>query len=184
MFEVHEVDDGQVAFTTVSDDLRTFMKYLENSNYSTIIYALNNRSKLINNDNEIKKSSSLNHLHDISGYCDVISTELSNFYNKNIIFWPCPKMKFYCFKFIRICLLNMNSIVISKYLRSLSKRKRQMPKMSQTMSWAKEQMRCIFVIVKKSQEDEKKLYLTQAKSIQNKYSLNFDSGKSSQTKFN
>lgn len=50
------------------------MKYLENTNYSTLIYVLSN-----NNTRD-------------AGYCDM-AEHLSEAFNKDVLFWPCPRMK-------------------------------------------------------------------------------------------
>lgn len=68
--------------------MRSLILQLENSKFSTFVYVFSNSSKSGDDkDSEGQRFSSF------SGYCDVIASELSILYNKNIIFWPCPKMK-------------------------------------------------------------------------------------------
>lgn len=71
---------------------------MESSKYSTIINVwYNGSSKESHHDNKLNDlpylQETTNHHNGISGYCDVMSSELASLYNKNIIFWPCPKMK-------------------------------------------------------------------------------------------
>ncbi|GAB0090530.1 hypothetical protein DMENIID0001_052670 [Sergentomyia squamirostris] len=54
--------------------LSALMKYLENNNYSVIIFVLSN-----NNTRD-------------AGYCDM-AEQLSVTFSKDVIFWPCPRMK-------------------------------------------------------------------------------------------
>lgn len=68
--------------------MRSLIQQLENSKYSTIVYVFSNNSKISDD-----KDAENQRFGDFFGYCDVISTEFSMLYNKNIIFWPCPKMK-------------------------------------------------------------------------------------------
>jgi hypothetical protein len=42
--------------------------------------------------NSSKTSDNLLDNEDFFGFCDEISFEFSTIYNKNVIFWPCPKM--------------------------------------------------------------------------------------------
>lgn len=70
-------------------DIRTLIHHLEHSNFSTLIYVLSNGSReASNSDNPVIDTSRY-----VSSYCDVISSELSSLYQRNIIFWPCPRMK-------------------------------------------------------------------------------------------
>ena len=71
--------------------MKSLIQQLENTKYSTIVYVLSHNSKL-GEDNQIKEGES-QQTGDISGYCDVMASELSILYNKNIIFWPCSNMK-------------------------------------------------------------------------------------------
>lgn len=72
-------------------DMKSLIQQLENSKYSTIVYVFSNSLKM-GDENLIKDAESQRH-GDFLGYCDVIAAELSLLYGKNIIFWPCPKMK-------------------------------------------------------------------------------------------
>lgn len=71
--------------------MKTLIQQLENSKYSTIVYVFNNSSKV--GDDISMENAEGQRFGDFFGYCDVIATEFSQLYNKNIIFWPCPKMK-------------------------------------------------------------------------------------------
>lgn len=71
--------------------MRSLIQQLENSKYSTIVYVLSHSSKT-EDDSQVKDVES-QRLGEFSGYCDVIASEFSILYNKNIIFWPCSKMK-------------------------------------------------------------------------------------------
>jgi hypothetical protein len=72
--------------------MRSLIQHLENIKYSTIIYVFSNGSRKVE-ENAVKEPESPQRLGDFFGYCEVLSSELSLLYNKNIIFWPCPKMK-------------------------------------------------------------------------------------------
>ena len=84
-------------------DLRSLIQQLENSKYSTIIYVLANGTSSITNSQQEENANIVRDYvkgrvpkifsYDFSGYCDVVSKEFGLLYNKNIIFWPCPKMK-------------------------------------------------------------------------------------------
>lgn len=71
--------------------MRTLIQQLENSKYSTIVYVFNNSTKA--NDEVIVKDEESQRFGDFFGYCDIVASEFSALYHKNIIFWPCPKMK-------------------------------------------------------------------------------------------
>jgi hypothetical protein len=80
----------QDVFFLVSD-MRSLIQQLENSKYSTILYVFSNNSRA---EDEAQPASSDGHrLGDFFGFCDVVASQLSSLYNKNIILWPCPKMK-------------------------------------------------------------------------------------------
>lgn len=71
--------------------MRSLIQQLENSKYSTILYVFSNNSRA---EDEAQPASSDGHrLDDFFGFCDVVASQLSSLYNKNIILWPCPKMK-------------------------------------------------------------------------------------------
>ncbi|XP_059611066.1 uncharacterized protein LOC132257996 [Phlebotomus argentipes] len=57
-----------------ANGLSALMKYLENNNYSTLVFVLSN-----NNTRD-------------AGYCDM-AKQFSLTYNKDVLFWPCPRMK-------------------------------------------------------------------------------------------
>ncbi|XP_055676626.1 uncharacterized protein LOC129785955 [Lutzomyia longipalpis] len=54
--------------------LSALMRYLQNNNYSTLVFVLSN-----NNTRD-------------AGYCDM-AEQLSVTFNKDVLFWPCPRMK-------------------------------------------------------------------------------------------
>jgi hypothetical protein len=49
-----------------------------------------NNSNLEDGNKDVENQQNLG---DFYGYCDILATKFSVLYNKNIIFWPCPKMK-------------------------------------------------------------------------------------------
>lgn len=79
-------------FSLFITDMRSLIQQLESMKYSTIIYVFSNSSKKVE-ENLVKEPEIPQRLGDFFGYCEVLSSELSILYNKNIIFWPCPKMK-------------------------------------------------------------------------------------------
>ena len=72
--------------------MRSLIQQLENVKYSTVIYVFSNSSKKADED-FIKDADASQRIGDFFSYCELLSSELSILYNKNIIFWPCPKMK-------------------------------------------------------------------------------------------
>ncbi|XP_055699296.1 uncharacterized protein LOC129799446 [Phlebotomus papatasi] len=73
IFEIKGLPSNSIDFMSGSG-LSILMKYLENTNYSTLIYVLNN-----NNTRD-------------AGYCDM-AEHLSEAFKKDVLFWPCPRMK-------------------------------------------------------------------------------------------
>jgi hypothetical protein len=78
--------------TNIVPDMTSIIKQLENSKYSTVLYVLGN-SLQIDDDNQLPEYGGDQRFSDISENCDVIAAEYSSLYSKNIIFWPCPKLK-------------------------------------------------------------------------------------------
>lgn len=85
--------DWMLKFLTLDtfSDMRSLIQQLENSKYSTILYVFSNSSR-IEDDNQQPAGESPR-FGDFFGYCDIIASQLSSLYNKNIVFWPCPNMK-------------------------------------------------------------------------------------------
>jgi len=86
-FDVHL---SNLSFFLSFSDLKSLIQHLENSKYSTIVYVLSNGTKT---DQDSIATRNQTFSDDFTGYCDIIATDLSLLYNKNVIFWPCPKMK-------------------------------------------------------------------------------------------
>lgn len=97
-------------------DLKTLVKYLENPKYSTVLYVSDGygsgrrgnstfvvRTNKKESENEREKAEEINNGSNKmptttarasdTGFCDTISTQYTELYNKNVLFWPCPKMK-------------------------------------------------------------------------------------------
>lgn len=76
-------------------DLKSLIYHLENSNYSTLIYVLSSESidEPINVNGGNNRISHTSQHNDLMGYCDVIATEFSAIYKRNVVFWPCPGMR-------------------------------------------------------------------------------------------
>lgn len=76
-------------------DLSTLIHHLETSNYSTLIYVLSSTSidEAISDERYQISYTSQHKWNDMTGYCDVIASEFSAIYKRNVIFWPCPAMK-------------------------------------------------------------------------------------------
>lgn len=73
--------------------MRSLVQQLERTEYSTIVYMFSNSSTMsdwaaINDTLHIDSQR----LENFNGFCDVLATELSSLYRKNIVFWPCPTM--------------------------------------------------------------------------------------------
>lgn len=75
-------------------DMRSLIQQLESSEYSTIVYMFSNSSISSDDLSTINDSFDIGNLRteNFYGFCDVIASELSSLYQKNIIFWPCPRM--------------------------------------------------------------------------------------------
>lgn len=77
-------------------DLSTLIHHLEHSNYSTLIYVLSSSPSIderISDETYQISYTSQHKRNDMTGYCDVIASEFSAIYKRNVIFWPCPAMK-------------------------------------------------------------------------------------------
>lgn len=105
-------------------DLKTLVKHLENPKYSTVLYVSDGygsrrrnistfvvKSNKKESENEREKeeeeinngSNKMPTTASDTGFCDTISTQYTELYNKNVLFWPCPKMKVSFNRFLCYC---------------------------------------------------------------------------------